>query len=41
MIVWNMNEIIKDAIALVILLVFGLFAIGRAIYYEIKERGKK
>ena len=41
MIVWNMNEIIEDAIALVVLLAFGLFFIGRAIYYDIKERGKK
>lgn len=35
-----MNEIIEDAIALLILLVFGLFFIGRAIYFEIKE-GRK
>ena len=41
MIIWNMSDIIEDIVALLILLAFGLFFIGRAIYYEIKERGKK
>lgn len=40
MIIWNMSDIIEDVIALGILLAFGLFFVGRAIYFEIKE-GRK